>query len=510
MPPPTPITLPRYQPLTEDRLSADDDGIQALLQNVGKTSRILGPAGFSAIGLDLVLDAAIQDIVPRSSCIPDFARWEELSQDSAQEQNEATRHKLRNENLSPGCNVYLERKKELANANEDAFRTVRRLPAPKGTQQARLGNAYEFFRCLELFTGFWDDPTHPADMPPSPELSASEIAAASEEAERKAELAAHAEDTTTASQRVAAGSAMPAEHRQSLISALIKLIAYDFGCSVSSARSEPRLQLSSSNNSRKVRKTYCPSNCTFVFQSPMTREAARAGIVHGPVAAVSARNCVDFTTPDVETAQSVDLAREIVAALIAAQHRSREGTDEKRFGQGKWWTTKPRWGGGTGGPIGREIEKYALQGDTDVPPADENGLPTPVIKKAKKTMSIYDSYRMVRPPASTWDHKARYEAVGKHVGSNYDDIFVFSSVFHHVSIIRVRVPARLLQVLDGEPEPLSRTGERTWGKVQAWRTRWFDLFSVFDRTEAMKFIWGVMAYQMRKDMDDQDTSMTGA
>ena len=74
--------------------------------------------------------------------------------------------------------------------------------------------------------------------------------------------------------------------------------------------------------------------------------------------------------------------------------------------------------------------------------------------------------------------------------------------------MRVRVPQRLLDVLDGDAE--LDLQKRSWGKVPAWRSRWFDLFSVEDRTEAMKMLWAVMAWQMRKMSDDQDTPMANA
>lgn len=504
--------MPRYQPLAHDDLDADDDlNLPSLLQNVGRSAAGIGPVGFSAIGLDLTLDAPLGQLIPDPKQIPHFGQWDALSPDAARDGNQATRRPLRNGNSSPGCQVYLERKKELSNSNEDAFRTVRRISAPKGKQQARLGNAYEFFRCLELFTTFWDDPTQPLDLPPSPELSSAELSgeqAGKAPSSSEGDAPSAGEDKQVMAQRTAPGSAMPPDYRQGLLSAFIKLVAYDFGCNVSGSRVEPRLHLSSSKDPKRARKTSCQSGCSFVYQSATTREAARAGTVHGPVAAVSSRTGVDFSTPDVETAQSLDLAREVIAALITAQHRAREGKTEKRFGEGEWWTTKPRWGGGSGGPIGREIEKDSVQGDKDAPPTDENGLPTPVVKKARKTLSIYDNYRMVRPPASTWDKKARYEAIGRQRGAEYDDIYVLSSLFHHVSILRVRVPQRLLDVLDGDAEPDLQ--KRSWGKVSAWRSRWFDFFSIEDRTEAMRMLWAVMAWQMRKLDDDADTPMANA
>jgi hypothetical protein len=309
---------------------------------------------------------------------------------------------------------------------------------------------------------------------------------------------------------MAAGSSMPAEYRQNLLSAFLKLVAYDFGCNVSFARVEPRLQLSTPDQNkqsrRHQRKTYIASTCSFVWQSATTREAARAGQMTGPVAVVSARPTVDFETPGLEAAQSLDLAREVIGALIAAQHRARQGKSETRFGQDKWWTSQPRWGGGSGGPIGREVDRDAVQGDKDAKPTDSEGMP--MAKKPRKNMSIYDSYRMVRPPSSTWDKKTIYEAVGKRKGSDCDDIFVISSLFHHISILRVRVPNRLMEVLEGSPEADER--RRSWGRVKAWRSKWFDLFVVDQRIEALQLLWSVMNYQMRADAGDGDVAMADA
>lgn len=519
IPPPTPITIPRYQPYSgndDAEATKPSPSLQSLLCHSGRINPLsLGPAGLSAVGVDLSVDTPLRELIPDPSYIPDFTRWAQLTVDEAEKLNPETRKPIHNGNLSPGCQIYLERRKELSHSNTDGFRTVRRIPPPKGQPHARLGNAYEFFRSLEDFTTFWDDPTQPPpELPPSPELSSTESAkhvngAPTPPSEEPSEPASQGSTTphdTFRVQRTASGASMPPEFRHNIISALIKLVAYDFGCSVAYSRVEPRLQLSSPDGKvPSPRKTYLPSNCSFVWQSATTREAARAGIVTGPIAAVSTRPTVDFTTPDLETAQSLDLGREVIAALIAAQHRTRQGKDEVRFGEGKWWTSKPRWGGASGGPIGREVERDGIVGDKDAKPTDSEGLP--IAKKPRKNMSIYDSYRMVRPPSSTWDKKSRYEAIGRQQGADFDDIFVISSLYHHVSVLRVRVPTRLLEVLDGSPEPDG--AGRSWGKVQAWRSKWFDLFYVDQRLEAMELLWGVLAYQMRKD-SGEDVQMTNA
>ncbi|KHO01077.1 uncharacterized protein MAM_00078 [Metarhizium album ARSEF 1941] len=496
IPSPTPITLPRYQPFTQDDVIIGGSGqsLPALLGQTGRDSLVLGPAGLLAIGLDLRLDADESDLIPDTAYLPDFRQWDRFTSEEACRQDGKDRFPLKNGNLSPGCQVYLERRRELSNTNDDAFRTVRRIPPPKGKQQARLGNTYEFFRCLELFTSFWDDPSRPPELPPSPELSTPTDTPRRIECEAKT----HAGPSQTPTiRRTASGQSMPPEYRQHVLNAFIKLVAYDFGCNVSRARLEPRLHLNSPPG-RKQRKSYTPSNCHFVFQSPMTRETARAGVVYGPVAAVTARPTVNFTGPDAETAQSSDLAREVLAALITAQHRDREGKEEVRFGQDQWWTTQRRWGGGLGGPIGREIQRDASSAGDDGQPAQDvnGGRSRPAVKRARKTMPIYDNYRMVRPPPPSWDRKAKYEAIGKVEGADYDDIFVMSSLFHHVSVLRVRVPTRLLEVLDGSPEP--DPSRRSWGKVRAWKSAWYDFFDVDDRITAMRLVWAVVAYQMRE------------
>lgn len=507
--PPTPVTIPRFQPYAHDEDPIESaTALSGLLQNIGRSTAALGPVGFSAIGLDLNLDAKTEDLIPDPSYIPDFAEWDKIALDDARDKNQATRRPIRNGNLSPGCQVYLERKKELSSLNEDAFRTVRRIQPPKGKQQARLGNTYEFFRCLEAFTAFWDDPTAPPQLPPSPEATPDAASGESEAASGDVKLTDQKRQNEFTYFRTGPGSEMPPEYRTNLTSAFIKLVAYDFGCSVAPSRVEPRLHLSSSEGSGQPRKTYCASGCLFVFQSPTTREAARSGVVYGPVAALSARGTTDFTTPDVETAQSLDLAREVIAALITAQHRAREGKTEMRFGQGQWWASEKRWGGGTGGPIGREAEKDAAQAEKEAKANDNDSPRMPASKKPRKNMSIYDNYRMVRPPSSSWDRKAHYEAIGRQQGANFDDVFVVSSLFHHVSILRLRVPNRLVEALTGVPE--EEPTRRSWGKVQAWRSPWYDLFETDQRLEAMKLVWSMMAYQMRKDGGDGDVNMENA
>ncbi|KAK3348073.1 hypothetical protein B0H65DRAFT_165070 [Neurospora tetraspora] len=549
VPPPTPVNFPRFYPQVQDDQqiapgAADETpkSVVTLLQGIVRPAQ-LAIAHFEALGVHVVPNSTAADLIPDPSYIPDFAAWEELSSDAAHEANESTRVPLVSGNRSPGCNTYLERKRELLFPNETGYRTVRRIQPPKGQSHARLGNCYEFFRQLDMLSNYWDD-TSVVDQP-APEG----------EEEDKDALASKP-------RRTGAGNQMPPDFRQQMVQTFLKLVAYDFGCNTAPARAEPRLHITSRNPS-SARSSYFSSGCTFMYKTPTTREEARAGIVEGPVAAVSARHSTGFPPPPEDPNESstdpdhvFDLGRELVAALVTAQHRAREGRTEKRIGEGAWWCTKPRWGGGPGGPIGREIEQQTsgddtLVGDKDAPPPaadaavataaapaekpakvsissrlasraspfgplpstrlperekESSSGPAKGVKRLKKSgnMAMYDNYRMVRPPALTWDKKAKYAAIGRAAGAEYDDIFVVSALYHHISIVRVRVPDQLMAVLEGRAEHEFEDGKRSWGKLEVRRSKWFDLFKPEDRVEAMKLVWCMMNWLMRAVPKDEE------
>jgi hypothetical protein len=535
IPPPTPVALPpslppQQAPRSSSFSSAPEKHLVAYLQSIYRPAEV-SPALFEALGVHVIPDVPLAELLPDPSLAPDFNAWDNLSIDEAIERNNSTKSNLNTGTQSPGVQTYHDRKRELSIANDDAFRVVRRLPPPKGKQQARLGNAYEFYRCLEAFTTFWDDTSKPTPKTAPP----ADASTAQEPTSDASQGDSSENDASAESVRTAAGSTMPFEYRQNIVHAFLKLIAYDFGCSAQPARIEPRLQLKGPLLPSKAgraavaqslatrRSSYFASGCTFVYRSPRTREAARQGLVDGPVAAVSARGTTSFET---DQDRVIDFAREIVAALVTAQQRTRGGKKEVRPGEGEWWTTKPRWGGGSGGPIGREIDRDAVQGDKDDKSAGQgsaesnaqattrpSGMPAP--KRPRKQMSMYDNYRMVRPPSSSWDPKCRYESIGKVEGAGYDDIFVLSSLFHHVSILRVRVPDRLLEVLEGAEDDAGST-THSWRKLEVRRSPWYDLFLIDQRVEAMQLVWGMMAWTMRqteseaKGEGDSDIKMANA
>jgi len=488
IPPLQPIRFPQCIPQAGDKPASANTPLVTLLQTVQRPADIQ-LSHFEALGIHVISDATPEDILPDASYLPPFEEWNAVSTDDLEEATRVSKKPLNNGNLSPGVQTYQERRKELSINNTAAFRTIRRIPAPAGELSVRLGNAYEFFKNLELFSGFWHDTSLP--LPPPDSDSDQDTKSKTEDA--KPDIPRHLQTYI----RHSTGSEMPADYRQHLLTAFLKLVAYDFGCNVSFPRCEPRLLLTPPPASTKP-PSYFNSSASFVYRTPTDRAAARSGIVEGPLCTLSSRASTSFSTP---ADSHLDFAREVVAILLTAQQRARANKTEVRFGEAKWWATTPRWGGGKGGPIGREVDALPNLGNAgevveSVVEASKKaigGIGEPASKRKKGgkegELAIYETYRKMLPPSSTWDRRARYEAIGKVAGVGYDDIFLVSALNHHISVLRARVPDGLLDVLGG--------GEGKWDGVKVWRSRWYDLFLVEDRVNGMELIWGMMAWLMR-------------
>lgn len=560
IPPPTPLHFPDCRPraasLDSAGPGADGAGAQppahlaTVLQGLVRPADQVGLAHLEALGVHVNADVPLSDLIPDSTCLPDFDKWDTLSREDVHAVDAESRTRLCNEKLAPGAAKYVDLRQGLLTENDRAFRAVRRVAPKPGEQYVRLGYCHDFFRHLEALTGFWED-TSATSSSARPEEQ--DPAADGEEAGDKTTKGA---DVTFC--RTSAGSSMPVQYRTQLLASFLKLVTYDFSCTVTS-RQEPRLYIrsptpirDSTGTTPAPRHSYFSSGCNFIFRMPTDRESAKHGIVEGPIAAVSPRHTLLFPPIGKERESVIDLSREVVAALITAQHRAREGRKEARIGQGAWWATRRRWGGGSGGPIGREAEaleskdgtpllledkderpsvkESPVEGECAVPTKDTaspgatrtpstgsrrshkasfggrstsssspagSSSPTqpPNPKRPRKSLPVYDAYRMVRPPSMHWDPKTRYAAIGRQRGVDYDDVFVISCLFHHMSIVRVRVPDRLLAVLGGES--LEDPSVRGRGRLEVWRTRWYDFFIARDRVEAMRAVWGVVAYAMR-------------
>ena len=86
-----------------------------------------------------------------------------------------------------------------------------------------------------------------------------------------------------------------------------------------------------------------------------------------------------------------------------------------------------------------------------------------------------------------------------------------SSLNHHVSLLKLHVHSAYLDYITHGKLPDGQPSDPDWCSPKLQRTRWFDLFNVDDRTEAMRGFWGVMSYLLRaKDGGQEDIVMGGS
>lgn len=83
-----------------------------------------------------------------------------------------------------------------------------------------------------------------------------------------------------------------------------------------------------------------------------------------------------------------------------------------------------------------------------------------------------------------------------------------SSLNHHISLLQLHVHPAYLEYLTDGKLPESQPSDPDWCSPKLQRTRWFDLFKIEDRAEAMRGLWGVMSYLLRaKDWGHDDVVM---
>ena len=219
--------------------------------------------------------------------------------------------------------------------------------------------------------------------------------------------------------RTGTGSQMPDQFRVDTVRAFVEGVVWPFRASVHPPRTMPLIHFNKLN--LPVRQTAA------VYRVPSDRIRGRQGWLEGPILSLQVRPEIEFSKSTSEQSMAVarlDLLREVGALLQLAQQRRREGKIEVKSGEGQWWTTKPRWGGGPGGEVQNEI------GNTDILQAAEELLGAAREKKGKASDASRERKR--KTPAMLWkelkcgkgywDPKTEYTAIGKDPASAYDEV----------------------------------------------------------------------------------------
>ena len=368
--------------------------------------------------------------------------------------------------------------------------------------------------------------------------------------------------------RTGTGREMHEEFRDEMLKGFVESMVWTYGCQVVKPIMHPRLAVGTML--LPMKQTFVVGRSP--KERVAARRGVLEGPVLGVLGRGVIGYWIDGPWPELEgnKAETYDLLREVGAMLELAQQRAREGKKETRPGAGKWWATKRRWGGGPGGPMGYEDdlqkEYYIEDGEVKCVKAKKRPLSEAVVvdkvvlpenveeasqekeekasiptvhgassrKKSsresrrgvkpgtilKRWNIIADRWRLIQPGSSLWDDQRVYMRIGKQLQQpqatsgtspteTFDNVFLISSMNHHISILRMRVSDRYLAWLQqGEldepgiaavaPDESSQAQHGKSGVLEMWRTKWYDLFIPEERLEALKGLWQVMAWLVKK------------
>jgi len=118
----------------------------------------------------------------------------------------------------------------------------------------------------------------------------------------------------------------------------------------------------------------------------------------------------------------------------------------------------------------------------------------------------YTDWQKLKPNTPVWDDKIIYKHIGQRDTSEWDDIYMISSVNHHVALLRMRVhPDYLAWVESGKEVPQEGTDDgmrRDVAYVQ--RSTWYDMFDVQSRRHFLIALWRVMCWLNRNCIDQSE------
>jgi hypothetical protein len=444
-----------------------------------KKPQDISSAHLKALNLKVNCDIGISSIVPGDvqSSVPPYL-WGESShtpeQDASGAETMPVPTLMSNGNPFPTKEKYSLLRGEILVDNEDAFRAVARMAPLPGHKNVKITQSRKFFSGLDHIGQYWDSTLdcyieHPpaiespqAENPPPDQMhidnhQGPEKTTENLPSEDKMEINEEQGDMATPKRedseknggserritykgrRIGTGREMPEEMREETLRGLVEMVAWPFGCQVSIPSLPPRLL---------IKSLLFPVRQTFtVSRSPQDRQIARKGILEGPMLLVQCRGETIFHD-DGEGVGSryqeiCDLLRETAAMLLFAQERARDGVPEVKPGDGKWWATRPRWGGapnqGTGGDDDNNRNRKDDDNDNDGfnmrtaakrSKFDRHSLPLKrSMANQPRKLTMAEKWNIIQPGPSLWDRKMRYMQIGKDKNSPFDDVRAQTSRF---------------------------------------------------------------------------------
>lgn len=145
----------------------------------------------------------------------------------------------------------------------------------------------------------------------------------------------------------------------------------------------------------------------------------------------------------------------------------------------------------------------------DRPPGKEDE-----IKDGRRLMYVppfrkkwYQDWQKLKPNTPVWDDKIIYKHIGKEPDSQFDHIYMLTSVNHHVALVRMRVSAEYLEWIEtGQEVPDDEAADLNMKKnvLHAERSIWFDMFDVAARSTFLVALWRLMCWLNREYVESAE------
>ena len=344
---------------------------------------------FNALNVEVNEGLSIKEIVPEIYLAP-LAKTEpqqEHSQSSSGGASDLYPSTPSDSYNALDLDEYRKRAEELRFDNEDVFRYLEHRQ-PFSQNIVKTGWFRRFWEKLLLVAEYWDTSTDGLHGNPDPQTG-----------------------KTYLGRRIFKGQDMPLVFLEDAIKEFCEAISWAWRCRYIPPNIQPRLEIG--NLRIPVPQTGA------VFRTPRDPSEARKGFAEGPLIGVLVTTNPSLPpdegdgTPTRSSDDYQTALKEVSLAIMLAQKRARQGHQEVPAGKGKWWTEKPRWGGGPGGQIGIFEQSIAH-------------LPNQSAAKRARDLAIR-RYKRRPVPCSTWDRGIIYRRIGKDSAANYDDVRQFST-----------------------------------------------------------------------------------
>lgn len=457
--PATPVKLPLHPQRESLGLATHTaQEISELFLKIHKTGPTIRHV--QALNIRSVTESALEQLVPKDY-LPSISWQQDPSTSGGSNVFPASLPVtpiLSNGSPVPGHEVYFIRAKELLFDNQDAFRAIERKSALPGRPTIRVAHFRKFWDGLGQMADYWDtsldEYTNNSAATDQEAMDIDQLRAVAYSAERgDADKDSKKPDYT--GRRIGTGKDMPPRHRDDVVFAFVEAIASAFRCKIEKPRMEPKI---------KLHNLFIPLPQTGnVYRYPRDSQQARRGVLEGPLMGMQCTNQTVFCRAEEASGEgqgeSANLLREVGVMLSIAHKRLRQGQTEPDSSEGKWWVSKPRWGGGPGGEIGVLEESQDAQEVEPKPSSlfvqelvDERkkttSEPQPLIRrggndrfsrkqeprskedcegsakgrKRTKRSNAVESWKTLQPAQSTWDKNVVYKQIGKPKSATFDNV----------------------------------------------------------------------------------------